>query len=236
MSDLVSIRLDTKPIEAALGTQMETQIPFAVSLWINRLANAAQAAVRTRMKGQFRLKREDFNLKAIYISKVDRATKSSWRVVIQVLDRAGYLDKFEQGGDKVALGGRKYLAIPNDKVFSDGIVDQGNPLRIKNLHLHKDEFGRLLGDQRTFLAPLRGGQGSAGIFQRMGENPKKGRGKAQGGRGSGPDPGIRLLYKLISKAKIPAKLEFVQTIQTAVDEQSSTILNDAFAEAMRTAR
>ena len=233
---IVQIRVDTKPVQAALGTQMETQIPFAVSLWLNRLANAAQAAIRAHMKEKFHLRHEAFNLKAIYISKADRSTKTSWRVLIQVQERASYLDKFEEGGEKVALGGRRYLAIPNDKVFSDGIVEKGSPLRIKNLHLHKDEYGRVIGDQRTFLAPFRGAEGSAGIFQRISKDTRKGSAKSAGTKSSTADAGIQLLYKLVSRARIPAKLEFVQTVQDTVDTQSRTLLDDAFADAMRTAR
>lgn len=237
MTDALSmkINLDTTPVLEAIGTKMESQIPFAVSLWINRLANAGQAAERQHMKQRFHLNREDFNLRAIYISKADRATKTTWRAIIQVQARAGYLGKFEEGGEKVAIGGRRYLAIPDETVFPDGIVPRGSELKLRKLNLHKDDHGRLIGDQRTFLAPLRGGDQAAGVFQRVGASSKKGR-PLGGGSHHDTSANVRLLYKLVARARVPAKLEFYETVAETVAAKSKDILNDAFAEAMRTAR
>lgn len=238
MTDALSmkINLDTTPVLEAIGTKMESQTPFAVSLWINRLANAGQAAERQHMKQRFHLNREDFNLRAIYISKADRATKTTWRAVIQVQARAGYLGKFEEGGEKVAIGGRRYLAIPDETVFPDGIVPRGSELKLRKLNLHKDDHGRLIGDQRTFLAPLRNGGQAAGVFQRTGKDTRSSAAKKKGVKDAAGDAGVRLLYKLVGRARIPAKLDFYQTVADTVAARSKDILNDAFAEAMRTAR
>lgn len=229
----INVKVTAEGLEKLTQMGDSDQVPFAVSLWLNRLANAAQASVREGIKRRFKLHREDFNLRAIYISKANRATKASWSVVIEVQQRADYLNKFEDGGEKVAIGGRRYLAIPNDKVFSDGIVDQGSPLRIKNLNLHKDEHGRLIGDQQTFLLPMRNQAGQAGIFQRTAKDTRKGQARKSK---DGQDSGIRLLYKLVARAKIPAKLEFIPTVQATVDAQAGQLMDQAIAEAQRTAK
>lgn len=82
--DMLTIRIDPSSALKGLSDAQQRQVPFAVSKALNTLANKAQAAERARITGEFRLKRKAWNLQGIYISKQDRSSKTSWRVVIQV--------------------------------------------------------------------------------------------------------------------------------------------------------
>lgn len=232
---MISIQVDTTSALRGLSDLQQRQVPFAISKALNALANKAQAAERARLTGAFNLRRVKWNLDAIYISKQDRATKTSWLVVIQVQDSRSYLNKFEQGGEKIPHKGRKNLAIPNPVVFRSGIVPKGSPLKPAALNL-RHVGGKWEGDQRTFIAPFKRND-EAGIFQRLGRD-KRGRAKKNKGvRGrAGVDANVRLLYTLISRVPIKAQLHFVSTIGETVQREWASTMNEAMAYALKTAR
>ncbi len=233
---MLRVQIDPRGALATLSDLEQRQAPFAVSLFLNRLGNDAQGDMRDQIKRAFKLRREDWNLKGIYIARQDRATKTSWRVVIQVEDKRSYLNKFEDGGEKVPLGGRMHIAVPNDDVFRGRILKPDDPLRPKNLQLHRDSHGRVIGDQRTFVLPLRH-QGEQGIFQRLGKDKRGRQKKNKGIRGrKGLDSGIQLLYTLVKRVPVRAQLQFVPTITATVATRSASRFREAFDEAMRTAR
>lgn len=233
---MLTVKIDPSAVYRQLGVFGERQAPYALSLALNRLANKAQAAERERLKSAFTLRRVDWNLQGIYISKADRATKTSWKVVIQVQGNRSYLNKFEQGGEKLPQFGRHTLAVPNSQVFRGGFVPKDSPLRPKALHLKR--FGQAWrGDQGTFVAPMRGRTGEQGIFQRLGKT-EKGRQKTNRrvkGR-EGTDSNVRLLYTLVQRVPIKAKLEFINTVTGTIDREWQQTVNDAVREALRTAR
>lgn len=249
---MIQIRVDATAALAGLKDTQLRQVPFALALTLNQLANDGQAAERERIKGAFKLRRETFNLRGVYIANQDRATKKRLAVVIQVEAKRGYLEKFEQGGDKVPVNGRRMLAVPNSKIFGKRILKPDDPLRPKNLHLHKDAHGRVIGDQRSFVIKLQNGQqaimqrtdrklmttGSGGLSRVRLDN-------FQGGMGPRRrwekysfhrSKGTRLLYNLVRRVKVPAQLQFIETITKAVDAQASMRFDEAFAKAMKGAR
>ena len=87
-------------IETKWGMLDAKQIPWMMTLALNKVANAAQQKQREHIKRAFQLRRESFVLRGVYISKADRASKTSWRVVIQLAypDQRHFLDQHEEGG------------------------------------------------------------------------------------------------------------------------------------------
>jgi hypothetical protein len=215
-----------------------------------------QGALRQR----FHLRREAWNLRGIKIAKEDRADKATWRVIIQVAPETDYLAKFEEGGFKQPVGGRHYVWMPNEKVFRKRIIPEGDPLRPRNLHMHRDPNGRILGNQRTFMVFPQGKTSFNGydalVVQRQ-ASPHRGftRGSIRGlnldnfAADFGPrqarerrlvakkrQDATRTLYKLKTRVPIKAQLHFVPTIQESVNRVAASRFREALGDAMRTAR
>lgn len=246
---MIQISVDPRTAIGAISNASERQLPHAVRLALNRTANDAQASMRSGLSARFHLRRAKWNLDAIYISKQDRADKSTWRVIIQVQEKRSYLEKFEAGGFKVPMGGHSYLWEPNAKVFKNKIIPAGDPLRPKNLHMHLDTSGRMVGDQRTFMVRPRKGTGGSIehlVIQRTGRDLTAGsKRKLKGltlanvgkkGKTLERGAGTRTLYKLRKKIPIQAQLEFVSTIKASVDATFNMHMYQAMAEAMRSAK
>lgn len=95
------------------------QAPFALSLALNRLANAAQKEVQDQLGSRFTLRQADFMKRTIYRARpADFATKQQLEAAIRVNDQTDnrgrkrdFLAKFEEGGLKVPTAGRA-IAIP----------------------------------------------------------------------------------------------------------------------------
>lgn len=251
---MISVRVDPSAALARLTVAEERQVPFAMSRTLNRLANEAQKSMQEGLKARFKLRRETWNLRGIKINKQDRATKTTWRVVIQVSPQTSYLDKFEKGGEKRPVGGHDYLWEPNAKVFKNQILSQGDPLRPKNLHLHRDPHGRVIGDSRTFLAKTGNPEVPFVVVQRIDRGLSKGSKRRvskldldnfQGGFGPrrksekvslSRGAGTRTLYKLRKRIPVKAQLQFVPTITRTVQSRFRGVFGEELAAAMRTAR
>jgi hypothetical protein len=249
---MISIHVDTRGVTAML-TRAQDQLPFAISLGLNRLANAGQAAEQAQMRHVFKLRREQFVVRGVKINKVDRATKTSWRVVIQLAypDSRPFMDQHEKGGFRTRHGGR-FLWQPNQQVFRSKVIAASNPLHPRNLHMHKTDKGQIKGDQRTFMVKTASGQRL--VLQR--EDRRLDKRSARGLKsltldnlagGQGPNTkkqkrsikrtgGTRLLYRLVERVRIPADLRFVSTIEREVAMKQRAIMQDAMHQALRTAR
>lgn len=230
--------------------QAENQAGFAVSLALNRLANDVQAAEREGLKRHFKLRREAFNLRGIKIAKQDRANKTTWRVVIQVAPEVNYFDKFEEGGYKLPHGG-KYIWVPS-REFKSRIIGAGDPLHPKNLTFTKNAAGQMKGSNRTFM--VRSDKGDLLVLQRVDRRlSKKGLARAmrmtldefKGGQGPARKgekyslkrtAGVRLLYTLKQRVRVQAQLQFVPIAKGAVEAGWAMHMQQAFDEAMRSAR
>lgn len=244
---MIQVHVDTRGATAQLTAAEERQVPFAMKQALNTLANEAQRTVREGLQERFKLRRSEWNLRGIYIAKNDRASKTTWRVVIQVSEKTNYLDKFEKGGDKLPVGGHAYLWEPNDKVFKNRILPQGDPLRPKNLNLHRDPHGRVIGDNRTFLAKTGNSEMPFVVVQRR-EAPHKGftKGSMKSlnlnsfGRkqlqAKKRGEATVTLYKLRKRIPVKAQLQFVPTITKVVQSRFRQVFATELASAMRTAR
>ena len=245
------VKVDTAQVIDRLTGFQQVQLPYAMSLGLNRLANAAQAAEREHLKARFKLRRAQWNLQGIYISKADRATKSTWRVIVQVQPTRDYLSRMEEGGEKVPTRGR-WLWKPNAEVFKNKIIMRSDPLHPLNLRFKKQgKSHQFQGNERTFMIQVRGlllvlqrvdrrltkqstrrlGRLTLDTF-RGGQGPAQRKEKVSIERTAG----TRRLYTLVHRVRVPKKLEFINTISRTVQTQWPTVFTDAMDEAMRTAR
>lgn len=253
---MIRFSIDARAVQAALQDVEVRQIPYIMKLGMNALGNAAQQSVREGLQARFTLKRKTWNLNAIKIEKLDRATKTNWRVILRLDPRASYLEKFEEEGYHHPFGGRNYLWVPNERVFRKRIISAGDKLHPKNLHMgtvqgpaQKGSKGghAIIGLQRTYM--IRTSTGPM-VLQRMG--PGKGRyfrdssikkltldsfGQKRGGKlVRDKTKGTQVLYVLRSSVRVPLKLEFVWTISKVVRAQATPIFREALGKALRTAR
>lgn len=252
---MFQINVDARTVLANLSDVQENQLPFAVSLALNRVANDAQAAERQKIRGRFHLRHETFVLNTIKIAKTDRATKSSWFVVISIPVDRNELAKFEEGGFKTATKG-KWVWEPNKDVFGDVPIQSGNSLAVKNLHFARTPGGEMQGNERTFMihgkkGPLilqRTDKSTKGVAQRINSGFKhgtKGREAGSGrftlgeklkGRAAQRKGGTRILYTLVQRVSLPIHLEFVDTISRTAYAQWLPRMTEAMDQALRGAR
>lgn len=246
---MISIRVDPSKALGNLTDAQERQLPFAVSMAINRTANDAQSAERYRVKASFKLRREAFNLRGVYISKQDRANKTTWRAVIQIQADRDYLNKFEAGGEQMPHG--RFRWIPNRDMFKSRIIGAGDPLHPKNHKFHKDPSGRMLGNERTFMVKTKG-NGQVLVLQREDKRLTKRSSRLSSftldnvAVGMGPrtrkqkalsrTAGVRMLYRLTTRYKVRAQLEFYDTVSRTVQDVWPARMREALAEAMRGAK
>lgn len=246
---MIRVQIDPSEVLKRLDG-FEKQAGYAMSLALNRVANLAQEAQREQMKQAFKLRRETFVLRGVKISKADRASKSTWRVVIQIAypDDRRFMHEHEKGGERKRHGGR-FLWQPNAKVFR-GIITKANPLHPKNLNMRKTPAGQIKGDHRTFM--VRTQQGQRLVLQRIGKDQVhpgftassiKGltlKNFGQGKRGqlkqARPKAAMRLLYRLVDRVRIPADLQFVKTVGRTVQAQWEKQAAAAARRAIETAR
>lgn len=250
---MIQIRIDPRAALGWLNDAQERQLPFAVSKALNEVANKAQAAEREHMKQAFKLRRETFVLRGVKINKAERATKSSWSVVIRISypGVGKFMDIHEPGGERDPHHAG-HLWQPNQDVFKSKVIGKDNPLHPKNLQIKKQADGRIQGNERTFLIRTKSGQLLA--LQRtdrgLTKASKRNLGKLDldnfaGGQGPNTkaqkyslhrNNGTRLLYRLVSKVSIPARLEFVPTVARTVKQEWAGTMRAALADAMRGAR
>lgn len=112
MSITYEIELDPKPLADALR-EVGRQVPFAMSVGLNRTADEIQVAIRQGLRQHFTLRRPAFIEQTIYRKPgEDFAKKDSLQAGVRINPERDFLAKFEEGGRKTPQPGRKTLAIP----------------------------------------------------------------------------------------------------------------------------
>jgi len=233
---MITLRIDMAGLTESI-TSFQDQIPFATSLALNRVANAAQQAERAGIGERFTIRRP-WVLQGVKIENRDRATKRNLEVTIGIDAQRSFLSKFEAGGIKVPLAGGKSIAVPEQGVRPDisSIVPKSKRPRafnfVRRTPRRPSGFTVYEGSQRTFF--IQQADGSGLIFQRTG----KGRGARDRNAtsSSGHDDNLKILYVTTPHVRIPAELEFATTIQRVVREQFAQIFAQAFEEAKASAR
>lgn len=248
----ISVNVDPSKALGYMDDLQERQFPFAVATALNCTANDAQGAERYRITANFKLRRKAFILRQVYISKQDRANKSTWRVWIQLQEQFKDMAGFEEGDDRTPHGGSKWLWKPNPDVFKSQVIGSANPLAPKNLRFQKDPGGRIVGNQRTFMVRTKA-RGQLLVLQRV-DRTLTSRSKRAMGRltldnlagAQGPNvkkairlqrtAGVRMLYQLVSRSHVPAKLEFVGTITRTAQDVFPARMREAMDQAVRSSR
>lgn len=115
---VMSVRIKVDVAEAVAGLhELEHQhLPFALAATLTALAKGAQAKVREGLPSKFTL-RNNFTEQGI---RFKPAEKNSSRIEADVhtdtenrtTGAPDYLEKQEDGGERVAFGGRSHIAIP----------------------------------------------------------------------------------------------------------------------------
>lgn len=219
MGDSVDIRIDFSEMQRAtteLGKP--EQFNFAASLTLNNLVYAIQKRIWDRMfSGAFHIRREKFNKGGIYFPAANRATTKKLFAILEIKQTADNLIHLETGDPESPL--KRFLLVPNPEVFGYQIIGSRNKLHPKNLDLKKGKYGTG-GNQRTYMINSRK-TGTPLILQRMGS----------GKRGTS-----RLLYTLVKRIKVPAKLHFYEVADQGIASDFEAIAQRALDQAISTAR
>jgi len=236
----ITAKLNADDVLGKLNSIQETQAPFAMMLTLNNLANAVQKAQREHISSTFKINRP-WVLQGIYIDPMERASKSNWSVIVRVQENRDFLNKFEEGGQKVPSKG-KYLAIPNRRVLGNGVITKGNALNIKNLDIKRMANGQMEGKANTFMIQGKRGKDTWLILQRVNlaeaytpaRTSKQQKAREKKRKGLSINTGNRLLYTLLRRTPVAATLQFVDIANKVVNEQFATEVSKAFDQAIST--
>lgn len=212
---MLRVDVDVQPIIAAFeAIGRPDQQAFAVSRGLNKLADRAQQRVRERIEANFKLKRKSFLFNSVKISKVSRATKSSWAVTIEVTYQA--LADMETGKAHTPGNGRSLLATQAGKL-ADKIIRGSNALAMRNLNFGSGTIQpHQTGGNRTFSIQTKGG---LMIMQRTGK------------RGA-----VKAIYRMVSKITRPVKLHFKDTVASTVNAEYEAVFAEAIREVIKSMR
>lgn len=227
MSDL-RITFDIDPLVREVRDTYLKQVPFALSLALNRTANDGQQAVRNRIQGgrgftirsdssrQFLLRQVRRNPGQDFATKRDLVA----RLRIQNTQKPGpsLLSLVDQGGVRgsrfvlspVTRGNN--LPIPVRRSASGAVPRSTYPGR-----LNLTQRGKTLrGDRRTFVVNTKGGDTL--LLQRYGKRK------------------IRTLFVLERQATVRARNFFAPAVESVAGTRFNQNLTEAMAQAIRTAR
>ena len=222
----IQLKIDKEPILAKLKELgQERQGPFILSRGLNLLAKEVQAALRANLASKLHLQRKAWINRQVMIRTGNWATKTRLTVRVELSDLGAFLAGFEGGADHIPGAGRKFLAIPNRRVFGSKIIKESDPLRIKNLHLHHTVSG-VEGDQRTFILITKA-KGTRMIMQRVDTTTK-----GKGARGTNRYFGNRILYTLVRLSKRPARISWYDTARKTVMTMQGETLGRVMREAL----
>jgi hypothetical protein len=193
-----------------------------MSVALNNLANIAQRVTQETVMQNFTVRQKPFILNTIKRQRpVDFATKQNLVSAVRVDQTRDFLAKFERGGEKHAIQGKPYVAVPSKDIRRNkrGLIPRNlMPSAFKPFTDHAS--GLTTGQERTFIVPTK--SGNRLLLQRYG-----------GARGK---HGIRALYLFVPEVHIPAILHLHDNAIEVARSSWPTVMREAWAFAMRTAR
>lgn len=207
----------------------DRQGPFILARGLNLLAKQVQTALRENLASSLALRRTAWVKAQVKIMPGTWATKTRLTVRIELSDLGSFLSGFEGGADHIPGLGRKFLAIPNPKVFGRMPVNANTTmLAPRNLDLHQTPHG-LEGRHRTFVLHTKA-KGTPLIMQNVSDSIKSGKGM----KGVNRYLASRILFTLVRKTKRPARLAWYDTarntVQTLQAETLGQVMRDALAD------
>lgn len=201
----IDVTVDDTVVRAALG-EAQRQAPFALALALSNVTKDAQAAIRQGYRQRFQLRRPDF-IEREGAKITQFATKAKPEAILEVTAKAGFLTKFEDGGEKRPKDG-KAIAIPVAVRRSKSDIV---PLSQRPPALYASK-GAQAG--RIFS---KGGK----LLQRVGRGAKA---------------VTRVLYIWKASVRVDARLRFVATANETVDKSWRTRAVDGVDRALATMR
>lgn len=189
---------------AAIGRQ----IPYAASVALNTIANKAQADIRSRLPGNFMLRRPQFIANTIYRQPgVDFATKTRLQAAVGVHPTRDMLAKHEEGGSKRPTRSAR-LAVPvNVPRTGAGLVKAAYQLKA------------LRANPRVFRV-----------------DPPRGDPILAEALGRGKNARIRVLYTLKRAVWLKPRLQFHETAERTIAREWEGAVRAGIAKAIATAR
>ena len=220
---MFSVVVDVSAINGMLSNATK-QIPFATSLALNKLGNAAVVAERKGLEESMHIRRK-WTLLGIDIVK--KADKANLVCIVGVLPDRAFLSQYEYGGQRTPLT-NKYSWVPNAEVFQHKIITSADPLNPSNLR-----FVNGRGPNGTSLIL---NSGHPLVLQRSATTSAKTGRVGKGKRGHNAATGNRVLYTLVKRTHMPASLRFITTVSNIVTTQWAGMAQEAVAQALKTAK
>ena len=221
MTDMIGRVEGAEEVRTALKSA-GAQLPFTLSLALNRTANDVQAAIRQTLPSKFHLRRPDFITRTIYRKPGiwptgDNSSKTELTAAVRVHEQRNFLAKFEEGGEKKGEGGS--LVLPTPRINEPNlIIRRSDPLHISKLPGSLTKSGKLRTKSKVGVFIVQKPGGAKTIMQRI------------------SNTAIRVLYTFRRAVRIPKKLGFHETGLKAVNATWSRNLGEALDRALRTAR
>lgn len=239
------IRLNVKLEGLESMEHVARQLPFAMALAANKVAEDAQLAAQAGIRRRFTIspKREKFILGLV--RRGHFATKREpWAEVGighdfgagPTKNRSFLLLRHQLGGQRVARNPLYPFAIPTKEVRPGPYGEVPQALSPKNLRIFerrgvtgnlpiKSRLTRrgkvqIQGKRGAFVIDDREGSGTWGIFQRTGPGKRD----------------IRRLFSLRQKIDLPPRLQFYEAVNEAVRRQMGVRFDEALKRALATAR
>lgn len=222
---MFTVTIDPKQWVKDLDDLAMRQVPFALSLAINAVAQDVEAEQQEHVARSFTLRRPTFVLNQIMMRRTDFARKDSLIATVRINPDRDLLSKFEDQGERRPQYAGHALAVPIEAKRSKQDIVQ-NSMRPRALHLTilPNAIGGVgaqvaKGLKRTFL--IQKSDGTGGIYQRQ-------------GRGKGSS--VHLLFSLKTRVPLPRSLKFFETAKRVCAERFPIQWEKALAHALRTAR
>jgi hypothetical protein len=258
MSDnLMDVQVDVTKATADLKRIRDDQLPFAISLGLNRTAVAALDRRRAALDADFTIAdaKKPFFRRLIKFPKRQWATKRKLVATVGVheqdgdfgvgssKDRGFLLGRHEGGGDRTRLDPMRPFFVPTDELRS-GVYDvppksmYPAALRLFEsrgiVRYQKDAAtGKRKGIRGTLAAQAKGKRDTFIVDARSSGNPKAWGIYQRFGTGRRD---IRMLWAFRSKIRLKKRLGFYTGVNAYVEQNFGHHFDQAIDEAMRTAR
>lgn len=252
------IRLDLNGAPEAQLRALGRQIPFAMSVAMNRTVEDALAAVRQRMQQQFVLRVPGFDLPPQQLPTIARATKTRQHAEI----RLGYDDgpqsiggrreqlfkKHEEGMLKIATDASFPIAIPTTAIrpsFAALVPRQLYPVNLRLAPRQQPDNSTLPALRGGKVVTLAGAkisnrarkqQGLVGIGGTFTIADADGRPKFIAQRTGSGRRDLRIIWLLKQQERIKPQHFFYPTVRAVVSERWAINQDGAIELALRTAR
>lgn len=251
---MIDIQVDAKGTLAYLGDLRQNQIPFAISVALNRTADDANAALRGILPREFTIR--DPNLVRFVapqqLPRPNRATKQNLTALLETEGKGRILDPFEIGKPKVQKSADSPVAVPTQNIrFTKRTVipKKWYPANL-GLTPKRDAAGQSYyalgrGAIKNKATPFK--RAKSGKIQVQGKlrtfvlDPRYGHDISEKGRGVyvrvGPRrEDVRLIWSYRQQVQRPKILKFEDTVRRTVESRWVANMEGALAFALRTAK